>query len=117
MSFESHLENFLKERDAKEAPQQTSTRHEWASAVSARIANNPRDSHASPILRWHYVEDKKRKKGEMNEIDMADIKAALKGVKNSWFDCVEKDKKKINDLLFEKPINWKAIMEFKNDKR
>lgn len=38
----------------------------------------------SPLFTWYETEDRKRKADKMNEIDINEIRSALKGTKNSW---------------------------------
>ena len=43
----------------------------------------------SPTLSWHLAESEKRRKGEYNELDMAEIRAVIQGYKNDWWGIVK----------------------------
>lgn len=54
----------------------------WASEV---IKRSHKSTSPSPILSWYIQEDAKRSKGLDSEIDQADKKAAMLGVKNKFW--------------------------------
>jgi hypothetical protein len=61
----------------------------------------------SHIFSWHIREEKKRQQGLENEIDINLIKAALGGVKNKWFNLVNKYPKSFEQE--NKKFNWEEI--------
>jgi len=67
----------------------------------------------SPIKEWWKEEDRKKNLGLENEIDINLIKAALKGVKNEWFNIATQNRKQLEESVNCKNIDWKKIMELK----
>lgn len=75
----------------------------------SKSANAP-----SPLLIWHMEESKKRASGLMNEIDINEIKAAAKGVKNNWFKIFEENKPIFESMVDKNEFDWNKLMELKN---
>lgn len=57
----------------------------WWSGINRKTTSN-----ISPILAWYERENRKRYEGLLNEIDVNEILAALKSIKNKWSDKVKK---------------------------
>lgn len=66
------------------------------SKIQARM--NVRSGTESYLKGWWFREDAKRQKGELNEIDANEIKAASTGVKNKWLLTAKEDPKMIADF-------------------
>lgn len=108
-----------KKRLNEEAKQlHVSPRLPWANQVMNNMNDRKRDSSPSPLLGWYHTENAKRQKGLENEIDIADIKAALKGVRNKWFGVVQKFEKEIDEMICgikKNGIDWQKIMEYRTE--
>lgn len=64
----------------------------------------------SPLAIWYQQQSLRRAKGEANEIDEAEIRAAAKGVKNKWTITVSKSPELFKQLLENKEYDWSAIL-------
>lgn len=53
----------------------------------------------SPIMGWYEAEIKKKREGKFNEIDEAQLKAALMGVKNKWYKIALSNKELIVEFF------------------
>jgi hypothetical protein len=53
----------------------------------------------SPLLSWWTTQSLLRSQGKLNELDIADMKQAMRGVKNKWTKICKDDPKAIDDLL------------------
>jgi hypothetical protein len=60
----------------------------------------------SQLHLWYEQENIKRSQGLLNEIDVNEIKAAQKGVKNKWFSKVITHPQLFSDV---DNLNWKSI--------
>lgn len=72
----------------------------------------PKESMPTPsaTMTWYLEEDRKRDAKIENEIDLNQIKAAIKGVKNRWFHVV----KKHPEMFLEdkvKKIKWDEVIK------
>lgn len=67
----------------------------------------------SHLFIWWFQEDRKRKLALENEIDINAIKAAYKGVKNSWFRIVSKYFTEFKIMSESDNYNWEKILGFK----
>ncbi len=71
-----------------------------------KTANEP-----SPLLTWYIENDAKRRRGELNEIDLADIRAAFSGVKNIWLKVVLKHPGEcLKFLTSQDEAEWKNLL-------
>jgi hypothetical protein len=67
----------------------------------------------SQLLLWWQRESRLRDKNEKNEIDLAEIKAALKSFKNRWTRCVGENRKFFEDLCQGRfNDDWKKVLLF-----
>jgi len=55
--------------------------------------------HVSSLVVWWEQENNKRTQHKYNEIDGNEMKAALVGVKNKWYEIVQRDTKFIEDFF------------------
>ncbi len=68
----------------------------------------------SSLLYWMDTETAKKRRGEDNEIDIADIRAAFKGVRNGWSEAIKKNSEVFKPVSERKLYDWEKIMECKN---
>ena len=66
--------------------------------LPARSFQNP----PSQLLVWLETENRKRERGEENEIDIAEIKAAMKGSKNRWYEAYHRNPIIFRDFIEKK---------------
>lgn len=59
----------------------------------------PTAAKASMLVRWFYREDVKRKDGQLNEIDIAEITQALRGTINKWSKPIRKERQPFQELI------------------
>lgn len=71
------------------------------------------DSSPSKTLSWYHRENDKRKSGLENEIDIAEIKAASRGVINSWTCIFKKFPKECHELM-ETNFNYEEFKKLKD---
>jgi hypothetical protein len=72
------------------------------------------DTSVSKTVTWYHQENEKRRNGMQNEIDIAEIKAASRGVRNSW-TCVFKNfPKKFAELLHKNNFDYAEFEKLKN---
>jgi hypothetical protein len=64
----------------------------------------------SPLYLWHMRESALRAKGEFNEIDFAEIKAALRGTINKWSKRVNKEIKFFKDFVEHVELENKSLI-------
>lgn len=74
--------------------QKTVNQKEFWDGKLGDTAPNP-----SPLRMWWIVESEKRSKGELNEIDLAQIKAAHNEFKNNWSIIVCKNPKLVQQVV------------------
>lgn len=68
----------------------------------------------SPNYLWWHEEKAKRLQGIMNEIDINEIGAALRGYRNDWFLLVKENKKLFDDFLINPTKEvWETIKVMK----
>jgi hypothetical protein len=72
----------------------------------------PTATHPSPIYSWYWREYDKRSKGQQNEIDENEIKAAAKGVKNKWHARYWSDPKKFQPIIENRSYDWNEIINY-----
>ena len=66
----------------------------------------------SPLIAWALEEKRKQKAGLENDHDIAEIKAAAKGVKNRWYHAVNiKHPAEFKKLLEIKKFDWQKLIE------
>lgn len=68
----------------------------------ARKAASP-----APLVLWYLEEDRKRANAEPNEHDYYNIRAALKGVRNRWYDFAQRHPEFMDIPL--KKMDWNLI--------
>lgn len=85
----------------------------WASKIIANVAT-ARTGSPSQLYIWFHIEHDKRSKGLENELDLADIMAAIKGIKNKWSEII-----KMNTAIFKDFHNgiydWNEIFKLKGN--
>lgn len=69
------------------------------------------DTSPSPLMGWYHGEARKRSQGLENDLDLADIKAAMKGSRNFWSAAVKKFPEKFD---VTQAIVWDEIVGLKN---
>lgn len=69
----------------------------------------------SELKRWHEEQALKRFQGLQNEIDMKEIMAAERGVKNGWSDLVKKYPDIFKVVIAGNPFEWENIVRFRNE--
>lgn len=84
--------------------------YKWYTKSLRKSAPTP-----SPLMCWHLEESRKRSSGMENEIDLAEIKAAAKGVKNQWEKTVIRNKTKIQKMIETDKFDWHQLIEWRND--
>ena len=99
----------LKENPAIKVPQRLTNQIPWSSEVMLKVGRP--SGTPSEIYSWFFREDAKRQKGLKNEIDIAEIKAAAKGVRNRWYKRYHFMPEKFKPVLEGKEYNWSEIME------
>ncbi len=77
-----------------------------------RYAPRPNGASVSQIQLWWEREYRKREAGLENEIDMNEIRAAMRGVKNKWFSIVSKHPEKFAEDKVKK-INWNEVIQLR----
>jgi hypothetical protein len=65
----------------------------------------------SDIQVWYMQENEKKRQGLENEIDIAQIKAALTGVKNKWYKIVQDHPIVFDKKTKDDKIKWADIEE------
>lgn len=94
----------LQKEDKKIVLEQTARKLPWASEVMANMGKT--SSMVSTLLTWYQEENRKRLEGFENEVDLNDIKAALKGTINRWSNTVKENRLFFLPLLENKKIEW-----------
>ncbi len=75
-----------------------------------RYALRPNGATVSPVQSWYVEENKKREQGIENEIDLNEMRAAIRGVKNKWFLAVKNNPNMfVEDKV--KKINWQEVIK------
>jgi len=70
----------------------------------------------SPLKLWWDCEVEKKRRGEINEIDQNEIKAAFMGVINIWYHVMKKHPEHFIPLNIQKGIwNWDIIIQLKRN--
>lgn len=83
--------------------------YQWADKVVSKSKQSY--SRVSDTHDWYWEETIKRKAGVANALDIAEIKAALKGVRNQWYERVKNNKKLFEPIGSNKPYNWDEIIK------
>lgn len=90
-------------------------RYEWGHNVLVRSSKQDKES---SLKEWHHQESIKKTDGLENEIDLNEIKAALKGTNNSWSNAVKKNKNVFLMLLMkDKKYDWELFKQLKEESK
>lgn len=89
----------------------------WVHEVRERSSDYKRAITVSPLLSWWTVESAKRAKGEDNEIDRAEILAAVKGSKNVWYKAVKTFPDEFEKVAIGKGLPWADLVAMRNGER
>lgn len=87
----------------------------WSSEVLRKGEREKRQPTESPLKNWFMQESDKRSRGLKNEIDINEIKGAIKGFKNRWTKTVKQFPESFENLLQKKDSvwDWNKILELK----
>lgn len=111
--FEKHLDDVQQRKQEHEEEKLSAIPNRrgvpWVSDVMENMRSRGRGNAPSPILCWWEQESKKRAQGLENEIDINEMKAALKGVKNKWFSRVKAHRNIFEAYTEGKGHSWDEI--------
>ncbi len=114
MSFDDFLEQSKREKEELRQMEERKThaqRIPWAQDVIQRAQYESR-SLVSPNYIWFFEEKRKRSLGLINDLDIADIIAASKGVINGWTKRVTKNQPLFMGLFMkDRNVDWDLIMQ------
>ena len=79
----------------------------WSRDVLKKVGARSADT-ASHLYLWYHEENAKRRKGLQNEIDINEIKAAAKGVKNVWYERVKNNHQLYVPVIENRSFDWEA---------
>jgi hypothetical protein len=93
MTYTTPFEKYQNDQNLKEKLEKKIPKPEYWTGVKK---NAPLPS---PLLSWWTSQSLLRSQGKLNELDIADMKQAIRDVKNKWTKICKDDPKVIDDLL------------------
>ena len=90
--------------DLKSDNEQESVKHRFWSGNTATSSRSPSALHS-----WWHTEKAKKDRGLENEIDINEIKAALRGVINRWHGCIKSNPDLFKGFETNSEYNWEQL--------
>ncbi len=97
---------YIKNAQPKSEGQSIHTSHRHGTSVKSDCS----ETKPSHLQLWYEQENRKRRAGLKNEIDINEIRAAAKGVRNKWTDRVAKHPKVFQPVIEGTYYDWQEIM-------
>lgn len=80
---------------------------QWSHEVLKGVRSGPTES---MLKIWYLGEAKARARHEENEIDLNEIRAALRGTKNKWLPAVTESREKFAVIETHKKFDWSELI-------